>query len=43
LTSGYSADLTAPTYDARAGKSFVSKPCPPQQLLATVRTRLDGM
>jgi PAS domain S-box-containing protein len=41
FTSGYSPGLAGRELTLQAGQSFLPKPCPPQQLLETVRTRLD--
>lgn len=42
FTSGYSAELAGRELTLGPGQAFLPKPCPPQQLLATVRTCLDS-
>jgi CheY-like chemotaxis protein len=42
LTSGYGADISPRSREARLGPSFLAKPCSPRTLLEAVRTCLDG-
>jgi len=42
FTSGYSADIAGRGLMLREGQNFLQKPCPPDQLLETVRRCLDG-
>ncbi len=42
FTSGYSAEIAARGIQLQPGQNFVQKPCPPDQLLESVRRCLDG-
>lgn len=42
FTSGYSAEIAGSELKLKAGQTFVQKPCPPDQLLETIRSCLDA-
>jgi nitrogen-specific signal transduction histidine kinase len=42
FTSGYSAEIAARGIELQPGQNFVQKPCPPDQLLESIRRCLDG-
>ena len=43
FTSGYSAEIAGRHLQLRTGENFVQKPCPPEQLLETIRRSLDTL
>jgi CheY-like chemotaxis protein len=42
FTSGYSADIAGRELTLEEGQNFLQKPCPPDEILATIRRSLDG-
>jgi two-component system cell cycle sensor histidine kinase/response regulator CckA len=42
FTSGYSAEIAGRQTEFNLGENFLQKPCPPRELLQTIRRSLDG-